>query len=53
MTDHVACVVQPQGATGKLFGGLYFLLAEYTESKTHLLGMVNTCALAAHFTQSC
>lgn len=53
MTDHVARVLQPQRATGKVLGVFHFLLADYTESKTHLLGTVNTCALAAHFTQSC
>lgn len=35
------------------FWGPSFSSGDYTESKPHLLGMVNTCALAAHFTQSC
>lgn len=52
MEDYVAHLLQSQKSTRRLLGGFQFLLADYEENETHLLGMVNTCVLAACFTQS-
>lgn len=49
----VAHLLQSQRSIRRLLGGLQFPLADYEQNETHILGMVNTCVLAACFTLSC